>query len=73
MNYDAGCIAESFQTNLFVIWSEDNTKKLIICCCMLGGSGNKDEESGTIKEDIFLQWLENTMLNSVSLHGIKDI
>jgi len=28
---------------------------------------------GAIEEDIFLCQLENTMLNSVRLHGIKDI
>ena len=28
---------------------------------------------GAIEEDIFLRQLENTMLNFVSLHGVKDI
>ena len=28
---------------------------------------------GAIKEDIFLRQLENTMVNSVSLRGVKDI
>ena len=35
---------------------------------------DKDEDGmGVIEEDIFLQQLENTMLNSVSLRGVKGI
>ena len=74
MAYVAGRIAESFKTDLFVIWSEDNSEKLVIRCRVLGGA-DKDEEDGmgAIEEDIFLRQLENTMLNSVSLRGVKDI
>jgi DNA-directed RNA polymerase II subunit RPB1 len=32
MPYVAGEIAENFKTNLFVIWSEDNSEKLIVRC-----------------------------------------
>ncbi|KAJ6577080.1 DNA-directed RNA polymerase II, subunit 1 [Mycena sp. CBHHK59/15] len=63
MHYVASRIAESFKTDLFVIWSEDNSDKLII----------HDDGMGAIEEDIFLRQLENTMLNSVSLRGVKDI
>ncbi|KAF7974929.1 hypothetical protein HWV62_10969 [Athelia sp. TMB] len=74
MAYVAGRIAESFKTDLFVIWSEDNSEKLIIRCRVLGGADKEDEDGmGTIEEDIFLRQLENTMLNSVSLRGVKDI
>jgi DNA-directed RNA polymerase II subunit RPB1 len=75
MAYVKGCIAESFKTDLFVIWSEDNSEKLIIRCCVLGGV-DKDDEDGMDaieEEDIFLRHLENTILNSVSLRGVKDI
>jgi len=73
MNYVAGKIAESFKTDLFVIWSEDNAEKLIIRCRVLGG-GDKDEEgSDNLEEDIFLRQLENTMLNAVELRGVKGI
>ncbi|KAJ7171702.1 DNA-directed RNA polymerase II, subunit 1 [Mycena crocata] len=73
MHYVASRIAESFKTDLFVIWSEDNSDKLIIRCRVLGG-GDKDEDGmGSVEEDIFLRQLENTMLNSVSLRGVKDI
>ncbi|TFK57734.1 beta and beta-prime subunits of DNA dependent RNA-polymerase [Heliocybe sulcata] len=72
MPYVAGRIAESFKTDLFVIWSEDNSEKLIIRCRVLGG-GDKDDDMGTVEEDIFLRQLENTMLNGVSLRGVKDI
>jgi DNA-directed RNA polymerase II subunit RPB1 len=73
MHYVANRIAESFKTDLFVIWSEDNSDKLIIRCRVLGGGDKEDDGMGTIEEDIFLRQLENTMLNSVSLRGVKGI
>ncbi|KAJ7630347.1 DNA-directed RNA polymerase II, subunit 1 [Roridomyces roridus] len=73
MHYVASRIAESFKTDLFVIWSEDNSDKLIIRCRVLGGADKDDDGMGAVEEDIFLRQLENTMLNSVSLRGVKDI
>ncbi|KAA1468311.1 beta and beta-prime subunits of DNA dependent RNA-polymerase [Dentipellis sp. KUC8613] len=73
MEYVAGRIAESFKTDLFVIWSEDNSEKLVIRCRVLGGADKDEDSMGTIEEDIFLRQLENTMLNSVSLRGVKGI
>ncbi|KAL0955363.1 hypothetical protein HGRIS_001611 [Hohenbuehelia grisea] len=72
MAYVAGRIAESFKTDLFVIWSEDNADKLVIRCRILGGA-DKDEDGMATEEDIFLRQLENTMLNSVSLRGVPGI
>jgi hypothetical protein len=69
--YIAG-IAESFKTDLFVIWSQDDSDKPIIRCRVLGGA-DKDDGDGMGEEDIFLHQLENTMLHSVSLCGVKDI
>ncbi|KAI0075928.1 beta and beta-prime subunits of DNA dependent RNA-polymerase [Panus rudis PR-1116 ss-1] len=73
MTYVAGRIAESFKTDLFVIWSEDNSEKLVIRCRVLGGADKDEDEMGTVEEDIFLRQLENTMLNSVSLRGVTGI
>ncbi|KAL5534789.1 hypothetical protein ACEPAG_1253 [Sanghuangporus baumii] len=73
MNYVAGRIAESFKTDLFVIWSEDNAEKLIIRCRVLGGADKDEEEGDTVDEDIFLRQLEHTMLDSVSLRGVPGI
>jgi DNA-directed RNA polymerase II subunit RPB1 len=73
MSYVAGRIAESFKTDLFVIWSEDNSEKLIIRCRVMGGADKDEEGFGTVEEDIFLRQLENTMLNSVSLRGVPGI
>ncbi|KAK0506634.1 DNA-directed RNA polymerase II, subunit 1 [Armillaria luteobubalina] len=73
MSYVAGRIKESFKTDLFVIWSEDNSEKLIIRCRVIG-DGDKDEDGmSTVEEDMFLRQLENTMLNSVSLRGVQGI
>ncbi|THG98988.1 hypothetical protein EW026_g3272 [Hermanssonia centrifuga] len=73
MAYVAGRIAESFKTDLFVIWSEDNSEKLIIRCRVLGGADKDEDGMGNVEEDIFLRQLENTMLNSVSLRGVPGI
>jgi DNA-directed RNA polymerase II subunit RPB1 len=73
MNYVAGRIAESFKTDLFVIWSEDNAEKLIIRCRVFSGADKDEDGMGTVEEDIFLRQLENTMLNSVSLCGVQGI
>ncbi|KAF7371316.1 DNA-directed RNA polymerase subunit [Mycena sanguinolenta] len=73
MPYVASRIAESFKTDLFVIWSEDNSDKLVIRCRVLGGSEKADDGMGSFEEDVFLRQLENTMLNSVALCGVKDI
>jgi len=73
MAYVAGRIAECFKTDLFVIWNEDNSDKLIIGCRVLGGADKDEDGLSNIEEDIFLRQLENTMLNSVSLQGVKDI
>lgn len=73
MSFVAGRIAESFKSDLFVIWSEDNADKLVIRCRVLGGADKDEEGMESVEEDIFLRQLENTMLNSVSLRGVKDI
>ncbi|KAH9036612.1 beta and beta-prime subunits of DNA dependent RNA-polymerase [Lactarius pseudohatsudake] len=69
----ANKIKENFKSDLFVIWSEDNSEKLIIRCRVLGGADKDEDGIGTIEEDIFLRQLENTMLNSISLRGVKGI
>jgi len=44
MSYVASCIADAFSTDLFVIWSEDNSDKLIIWCRSLTPKNEKDDE-----------------------------
>ncbi|KAJ6451309.1 DNA-directed RNA polymerase II, subunit 1 [Mycena sanguinolenta] len=73
MPYIANRIAESFKKDLFVIWSDDNSDKLIIRCRVLGGSEKGDDGLSSFEEDVFLRQLENTMLDSVALCGVKDI
>ncbi|KAI0757559.1 beta and beta-prime subunits of DNA dependent RNA-polymerase [Daedaleopsis nitida] len=73
MTYVANRIAQSFKTDLFVIWSEDNSEKLVIRCRVLGGADKDEEDLGQVEEDIFLRQLENTMLNSVDLRGVPGI
>jgi DNA-directed RNA polymerase II subunit RPB1 len=73
MAYVAGRIAENFKTDLFVIWSEDNSEELVIRCRVLGGADKDDTGQDSVEEDIFLRQLENTMLNSITLRGVKGI
>ncbi|KAF8825467.1 hypothetical protein HHX47_DHR6000124 [Lentinula edodes] len=73
MAYVASRIAESFKSDLFIIWSEDNAEKLVIRCRVLGGADKDEDGTEMLEEDIFLRQLENTMLNSVSLRGVQGI
>jgi len=73
MPYVAGRIAESFKTDLFVIWSEDNSEKLVVRCHVLGGTDKDEDGTGTVEEDVLLRQLENTTPDSVSLRGVKGI
>ncbi|KAF8187975.1 beta and beta-prime subunits of DNA dependent RNA-polymerase [Mycena galopus ATCC 62051] len=70
MHYIASRIAESFGGDLFVIWNEDNSDKLIIRC---RGFNKEEDGMSSIPGDIFLRRLENTMLDFVSLGGVKGI
>ncbi|KAJ8073229.1 DNA-directed RNA polymerase II core subunit rpo21 [Marasmius tenuissimus] len=72
MNYVMSRIAESFKTDLFVIWSEDNLEKLMIRCRVLSVADKDEDGLESVEEDIFLWQLENTMLNLVSLAELKS-
>ncbi|KAF7312676.1 DNA-directed RNA polymerase subunit [Mycena indigotica] len=66
MAYVASCIAQTFKSDMSVLWSEDNADQLVIRCRIVGGY--EEEE-----EDILLQHLGNTMLDSIRLCGVKGI
>lgn len=72
----AGKIAEVFEQDLFVIWSEDNADKLVIRCRALNEAG-QDKEDGEEgegeEEDIFLKQLETSMLSTIALRGVEGI
>jgi DNA-directed RNA polymerase II subunit RPB1 len=70
----AGKIAETFSKDMFTIWSEDNADKLIIRCRII----KEDKQVSTddelsAEEDVFLKNLENHMLDSISLRGLRGI
>lgn len=69
----AGKIAETFQKDMFTIWSEDNADKLIIRCRIIKDEKQMGEEDLVAEEDVFLRNLENHMLDSISLRGIPGI
>ena len=76
MAYVAGKIAETFDQDLFVIWSEDNAEKLVIRCrALMPTDGDKEgmDEGEDDAEDIFLKQLESQMLGSIALGGVEGI
>jgi RNA polymerase Rpb1, domain 7 len=68
MTYVSSWIVESFSQHLSVILCEDSSEKLIIAVLVVVWTKTRP-----FKEDVFLGPIENTMLNSVSLHGVKNI
>ncbi|KAI8353137.1 hypothetical protein B0O80DRAFT_403006 [Mortierella sp. GBAus27b] len=66
-------ISEDFQRDLMCICSDDNAEKLIIRCRII--SEDPAEKQGDVQEeeDVFLKKIENSLLNSISLRGIKNI
>src|SRR5436190_9514426 len=69
----AGKIAETFSKDMFTIWSEDNADKLIIRCRIIRDEKQVAEEDAISEEDVFLRNLENHMLDSISLRGLRGI
>lgn len=72
MSFVAGKIAEVFEQDLFVIWSEDNAEKLVIRCRALNEVEKEDGEDAD-EEDIFLKQLETSMLSTISLRGVEGV
>ncbi|KAG9293781.1 hypothetical protein G9A89_019118 [Geosiphon pyriformis] len=72
-------IQEHFRRDIHAIWNDDNADKKIIRCRILNeSSSNKEtvDEEGThhsTEEDVFLKRLENNMLGSIGLRGIRGI
>lgn len=73
MSFVAGAIAEVFDKDLFVIWSEDNAENLVIRCRTLKDEDDKDEDDVDQEEDIFLKQLETQMLSTINLRGVEGI
>jgi DNA-directed RNA polymerase II subunit RPB1 len=69
----AGKIAETFSTDMFTIWSEDNADKLIIRCRVIRDDKQYGEEDAAPEEDVFLRNLESHMLDTISLRGLTGI
>ncbi|KAG8834185.1 DNA-directed RNA polymerase II subunit rpb1 [Serendipita sp. 400] len=72
MAYVASKIAEKFTSDLFLIWSEDNSEKLIIRCRIVH-TPEKMEAMSEFSDDLFLRQLEVTLLNTVDLRGVPGI
>ena len=71
MSYVAGRIAEAFQTDLFIISSEDNSE-LIIRCRVVDSPDKRTTARlpSKKKEDVFLRQLE-TRCSAQSLYGVS--
>nr|CAG8499060.1 13409_t:CDS:2 [Entrophospora candida] len=71
-------IQEDFSRDIHAIWNDDNSDMKIIRCRIISEPGTTkdhiEEENGTkIEEDVFLKRVENNMLNTIGLRGIKKI
>ncbi|CAG8470140.1 13405_t:CDS:2 [Ambispora gerdemannii] len=71
-------IQDHFRRDIHAIWNDDNNEKKIIRCRILNemSKENVDEDGGThstTEEDVFLKRLENNMLGTIGLRGIKGI
>lgn len=72
MAYVASKIGEKFTSDLFIIWSEDNSEKLIIRCRIVH-TPEKMEAMSDFSDDLFLRQLEVTLLNTVDLRGVPGV
>ncbi|KAF9977602.1 DNA-directed RNA polymerase II subunit rpb1 [Actinomortierella ambigua] len=69
----ANKISEDFQRDLMCIHSDDNAEKLIIRCRIINEEQQDKEMDIQEEEDVFLKKIENSLLTSISLRGIKNI
>ncbi|KAF9159494.1 DNA-directed RNA polymerase II subunit rpb1 [Actinomortierella ambigua] len=69
----ANKISEDFQRDLMCIHSDDNAEKLIIRCRIINEAQQDKEMDVQEEEDVFLKKIENSLLTSISLRGIKNI
>lgn len=71
----AAKIAESFERDLFIIWSDYNADKLIIRCRVIRDDAlsKSMEDEDDPEEDIMLKRIETHMLESISLRGVPKI
>ncbi|CAI8497078.1 unnamed protein product [Hanseniaspora opuntiae] len=65
-------IKNTFENDLNVIWSEDNAEKLVIRCRVIRDANSMDEDTEA-EEDHMLKRIENNMLETITLRGVKDI
>lgn len=72
MAYVASKIGEKFTSDLFIIWSEDNSEKLVIRCRIVH-TPEKMEAMSEFSDDLFLRQLELTLLNTVDLRGVPGV
>jgi DNA-directed RNA polymerase II subunit RPB1 len=76
MGYVASKIQAVFESDLFVLPSEDLAEKLVIRCRAMqeqDKSMAEEDEEGEIPEDVFLKQLESSMLSSITLGGVEGI
>ncbi|KAF9941472.1 DNA-directed RNA polymerase II subunit rpb1 [Modicella reniformis] len=66
-------ISEDFQRDLMCICSDDNAEKLIIRCRIISEDSAEKQVDVQEEEDVFLKKIENSLLSSISLRGIKNI
>ena len=67
----AARVKDIFGQDIAVIFSDDNADEQVIRIRMLTGNRDKDDDEGDVEEEDTLKRLENHMLDTVVLRGIK--
>ncbi|CAG8462663.1 13152_t:CDS:2 [Cetraspora pellucida] len=70
-------IQQSFKDDIHAIWNDDNSELKVIRCRIKIAPGidkeSTDDSGHKIEEDVFLKRVENNMLTTIGLRGIKGI
>ena len=70
----AGKITETFQDDVFLVWSDDNANKLILRLRVIRSTKDGDDEDlEDEKEDMLLKSVESHMLEEINLRGVEDV
>jgi DNA-directed RNA polymerase II subunit RPB1 len=71
----AAKIKEEYPDDLEIIFSDNNAEELVIRCRMImaGKTAGDFEDDDIVEQDVSLKKLENHMLDTIILRGVKDM
>uniref|UniRef100_A0AC35TVV7 DNA-directed RNA polymerase subunit n=1 Tax=Rhabditophanes sp. KR3021 TaxID=114890 RepID=A0AC35TVV7_9BILA len=69
-------IQGAFGNEMDIIWSDDNAEQLVLRLRIANSGGNDQDQAedvNKIEDDVFLRFIENSLLSDLSLQGIDVI